>query len=60
MNWLRKWQAIVNKLYELCPWKSTVWMWLLEYEENIIQHKSRLLDKLYNITDEDFNKYFNF
>jgi hypothetical protein len=55
MNWLRKWQAIVNRLYELRPWKSTKWMWLVEFEDYIIEHKAELLDHLYNISDENFN-----
>lgn len=59
-NWLRKWQAIVNKLYELRPWKATSDMDLIEFENYILEHKAELLDHLYNISDEYFKKHFNF
>ena len=54
-TWLRKWQAICNKLYELRPGKSTKDMWLIEYENYILEHKAELFDLLYNISDEKFN-----
>ena len=59
MNWLRKWQYIVNKLYELRPWKSTKDMDLIEYENYILEHKAELLDHLYNMSNEKFDELFN-
>jgi len=59
MDWLRKWQAICNKLYELRPRKSTKDMWLIEFENYMLEHKAELLDHLYNMSDEKFNDYFN-
>jgi len=59
MNWLRKWQAICNKLYEIRPWRTTKEMWLIEFENYILEHKAELFDCLYNISDEMFDIYFN-
>lgn len=58
MTWLRKWQDIVNKLYQLRPSKSTKDMDLLEFENHILEHKAELLDLLYNMSNEKFDEYF--
>jgi hypothetical protein len=55
MNWLRKWQALVNKLYNLKPWKDIKRMDLIEFENYILEHKAELLDHLYNMSDDKFN-----
>jgi hypothetical protein len=59
MNWLRKWQSLVNKLYKLNPWKDIKQMDLIEFENYIFEHKAELLDHLYNMSDDKFNNLIN-
>lgn len=57
-DWLRIWQSIANKLYEVVKYDKCATD-PISYALWVNEHKAMLVDKLHNISDDDFIKLFN-